>query len=170
MIYRKVTPEDTEDFFEMMCRLDEETGFMMYEPGERLEKTRDLGFLKAKIEAAYSGSDLLICAENDLSGIVGFIWADKGKLNRTAHSAYIVTGILKAYRRHGIGTEFFRQLDEWARGNGVTRLELTVVCENTAAVRLYEKCGFVIEGRRVGSMKINGKLSDEYYMAKIVEI
>ncbi len=170
MIYRKLTPEDTDDFFEMMCRLDEETEFMMYEPGERREKTRDTGFLKARLEAACSGSDLLICAENDRSGIVGYIWADRGKLSRTAHSAYIVTGILKAYRRQGIGTEFFRLLDEWARSSGVTRLELTVECENTAAVRLYEKCGFVIEGRRVGSMKINGKFADEYYMAKIIEI
>ena len=33
MIYRTLTENDTEAFFEMMCRLDEETEYMMYEPG-----------------------------------------------------------------------------------------------------------------------------------------
>ena len=35
-------------------------------------------------------------------------------MNRIAHSAYIVVGILKDYRGIGIGTEFFRRLHDWA--------------------------------------------------------
>lgn len=35
------------------------------------------------------------------------------------------------------------------------------------AVKLYQKCGFQIEGTREKSMKVDGEFIDEYYMAKI---
>lgn len=40
MVIRPMQVEDTELFFSMMCSLDDETPFMMYEPNER-EKTTD---------------------------------------------------------------------------------------------------------------------------------
>ena len=168
MTVRTITEKDAENFFNMMCRLDEETDYMMYEPGERQRKTKSLDGLKARIKEAESGHDLLLVAENGRGEIVGFIWAERGKLNRVRHTAYIVVGILKEYRRQGIGTEFFRRLDEWAVSSGVIRLELTVECPNTEAKSLYEKSGFKVEGIRSGSMKVNGEFVDEYYMGKII--
>ena len=169
MIVRNLTAEDTERFYNMLCRLDEETEYMMYEPGEREKNTKDLILLKSNIEAAENGKDLLLGAFSEDNEIVGFIWADRGKLNRIRHTAYIVTGIRQAYRRRGIGSEFFHHLETWAKENGIIRLELTVECENTAAKSLYEKHGFHVEGIRTGSMQVNGRLVDEYYMAKIME-
>ena len=49
------------------------------------------------------------------------------------------------------------------------RLELTVECVNTGAKHLYEKNGFIVEGVRPKSMKVNGKFVDEYYMGKILD-
>ena len=60
-------------------------------------------------------------------------------MNRISHTAYIITGILKAYHRQGIGSKFFNMLDEWAGENGIVRLELTVECVNTGAKHLYER-------------------------------
>ena len=148
----------------MMCRLDEETDFMMYEPGERRGGP---GRLKAAIEAAVSGGDLLLAAEDDGGDIAGFLWAERGRQNRIRHTAYIVIGIRRAYRGKGIGSELFRRLDEWAESAGIIRLELTVECPNTAALRLYEKNGFRVEGTRLQSMLVNGRLVDEYWMSKI---
>lgn len=48
------------------------------------------------------------------------------------------------------------------------RLELTVVTENRAAVALYKKDGFLIEGVKKHSLMIDGKAFDEYYMVKIL--
>ena len=169
MIFRTLTGNDTEAFFEMMCRLDEETEYMMYEPGERREKTKNLDRLRANIEGAHSGGDFLLAAVTEDGQIAGFIWASRGDLNRVLHTAYIVTGIRKAWRRQGIGTEFFHRLDAWARANGLVRLELTVECPNTGAKALYEKHGFTVEGVRPKSMKVNGTYVDEYYMGKILE-
>ena len=112
------------------------------------------------------GDFLLIAEERD--NIVGYIWAERGRFNRILHTAYIVVGIRKAYRYQGIGTTFFKKLDEWARKNNIVRLELTVECANTAAKHLYEKNGFVVEGRRMKSMKIGDEFVDELYMAKLL--
>ena len=168
MVFRTINANDTENFFHMMCRLDEETDYMMYEPGERQERTKDLNRLAGIIEEAESGGDFLICAANETGEIVGFIWAERGKLKRVRHSAYVVTGIRSAYRRQGIGTELFFRLDDWAKKNGIIRLELTVECPNTAAKRLYEKRGFAVEGIKRKTMKVNGSYVDEYCMGKII--
>jgi RimJ/RimL family protein N-acetyltransferase len=168
MIIRQINANDTERFFDMMCSLDEETDYMMYEPGERREKTKNLNRLRGVIEDAESGGDLLLGAVKEDGVIVGFIWAERGTLNRVRHTAYIVTGVRAAYRRQGIGTEFFRRLDDWAKENGLIRLELTVECPNTAAKSLYEKQGFVVEGIKKKTMKVNGSYVDEYCMGKII--
>ena len=167
MIIRKINASDTECFFNMMCRLDEETDYMMYEPGERRERTKSPDRLRSVIEAAESGGDFLLGAVKEDGDIVGFLWAERGTLKRISHTAYIVTGIRSAYRRQGIGTEFFRRLDEWAKENGIIRLELTVETPNAAAKSLYEKQGFAVEGIKKKTMKVNGSYVDEYCMAKI---
>jgi len=168
VIIRPIEKKDAESFFNMMCLLDEETKYMMYEPGERLKKTKGLNLLAGSIEKTLEENDLLQVAVNDENEIVGYIWAERGKFNRTLHTAYIVVGIREAFRDMGIGTKFFTILDDWALSNGVVRLELTVECENEIAKKLYEKQGFVVEGKRIKSMKVDGKLVDEYYMAKIM--
>ena len=100
--------------------------------------------------------------------MVGYIRAERGKIRRNFHTAYIVTGILTEYRGQGIGTAFFQHLDLWANENHITRLELTVECRNHAAKRLYEKNGFAIEGIREKSMLVAGTFVDEFYMAKVL--
>lgn len=176
MTIRPITLSDVPSFYTMLCHLDAETDYMLLEAGEREAKTKDLSRLTAMVSATIEGDDRLLVAVDNSEGaggagenIVGFIWAERGSANRTRHSAYIVVGIREGYRNQGIGTEFFKRLDAWAREQGIIRLELTVVAKNEIAKHLYEKSGFVVEGTKVKSMKINGELVDEYYMGKIVE-
>lgn len=42
-----------------------------------------------------------------------------------------------------------------------------MICENEAALRLYTKSGFQIEGVRRNSIFADGRHLDEYYMAKL---
>lgn len=87
---------------------------------------------------------------------------------RMRHSAYIVTGIVKNYIGHGIGTKLFVELENWCKLNDIHRLELTVMCHNFVAVALYKKMGFEIEGIKKHSLLIDGQYVDEYYMAKLL--
>ena len=53
-----------------------------------------------------------------------------------------------SYRRRGIGWSLLESAVEWARGAGVTKLELHVFPHNEPAIALYEKFGFEKEGYR----------------------
>lgn len=163
MEYRKLSVDEAEQFWSLMNQLDYETKYMLYEPGER---TKNLPRIESLIRDSVERQDFLLVAETD-NKLIGYISAQKGRLNRIAHSAYIVVGILTDYRGKGIGTEFFKRLNVWAEENKVVRLELTVICENEAAKHLYINSGFEIEGIKRKSVCVDGKYLDEYYMARV---
>lgn len=164
VIVRAAAMSDAEPLWEMMWALDSETSYMMYEPNER---SRNLDVVRSNIRQAIEGGNLLLVAETE-DQIVGYIAAQRGKLQRIKHTAYIVVGIRASHQNQGIGTRFFQQLDHWAKDHAVTRLELTVMCPNLAAKHLYEKYGFEIEGIKKRSMLVDGSYVDEYYMAKLL--
>lgn len=164
MMIRKFELTDAEKFWRLQKALDQETKFMMYEPDERLE---DFKRMESLIQNAEENADFLLAADHD-GEIVGFISAQKGMFHRKKHSAYVVVGIRKAFQGRGIGSEFFKRLDEWAREEQLKRLGLTVMTSNEAGLRLYLKHGFVIEGMKRASMLVDGVFVDEYYMGKVL--
>ena len=164
---RSLQPGDADGFWRFLNELDSETEYMMYEPGERAQCSSPESTAARLRGALAQGSDLLLGAF-DAGPPVGYLWAERGALRRVAHTAYIVTGVLAAYRGRGIGTAFFERLDDWARTSGLSRLELTVECTNEAAIRLYRRIGFAVEGVRRKSMCVDGAFVDEYYMGKMV--
>lgn len=164
MIIRKAAIEDAEKFLSMLKQLDTETKNMMLEPGERKTTVEQM---KDRIIST-SGSDGLTLLIEDEGKIGGFLSAQRGIPNRIHHSAYIVIGMLEACRGQKLGVKLFEGLQEWAIENNITRLELTVVTTNEAAVNLYKKIGFKIEGTKEKAMIINGDYVDEYYMGKLL--
>ena len=64
--------------------------------------------IESIIRDSVEGHDFLLVAETD-NKLIGYISAQKGRMNRIAHSAYIVVGILTDYRGKGIGTKFFKR-------------------------------------------------------------
>ena len=153
MVVREIKYSDADAFWQMQFELDKETRYMMYEPDERVRNDKLINNL---INNAIEGKALLLIAEDDKK-IIGFLSAQRGGPNRIKHTAYIVVGIREAYRGQGIGSEFFKRLDLWARSKNITRLELTVMCTNHIAKKLYEKNGFVIEGIKKKSMRKRSK-------------
>ena len=160
MEIRELTEEDATSFYSCMKAIDHETQYMMLEQDERVWNE---DFIKREIS---DKNNLLIGAIED-GEVIGFLSAERGKYRRNCHSAYVVIGIRKAYCHKGIGTQLFSKLDEWARINCLTRLELTVETPNVAAINLYKKCGFVVEGTKKYTMLVNGNYVDEYMMAKV---
>lgn len=72
------------------------------------------------------------------------------------------------FQGRGIGTALLAAMidlaDNWL---GIRRLELIVYVDNTAAVRLYEKFGFRVEGTLAQFARRAGTLVDAYYMARL---
>ena len=163
MEIRKIQREDASNYLEMLLNLDNETKFMMFEPGER---PTDINLAKNRIEKSITGDDLvLIAVENEK--IIGFLSVQRGAAKRIKHTGYIVVGIRDKFRCQGIGSKFFSELDHWAIENNITRLELSVICTNEIAKHLYEKNGFKVEGLKKNAMIIDGKYIDEFAMAKL---
>lgn len=156
--------DDVGRFCEFITKLDNEAQYMLCEKDER-NVSKDI--IKRNIENIIDNNDACYIALNE-NIIIGFIIAVREKFIRTKHSSKIVVGILEDYCSHGIGYELFQNAFKWAETNGIKRLELTVITENTRAVNLYKKLGFKIEGLKEMSTLINGKYYDEYYMAKLL--
>jgi RimJ/RimL family protein N-acetyltransferase len=164
MEIRRIKPEDAEAFLKMLNQLDRETKNMMLEPGERKQ---DIEMIRRRLQASSETSNLLLCAVDD-NELIGFLSAERGDCNRNRHSAYIVIGILEKNRSKGVGSQMFEELLPWAKNQQLTRLELTVMCHNTAAIALYKKFGFEIEGTKRNSLLVDGNYVDEYYMSKLL--
>ena len=77
-------------------------------------------------------------------------------------------GLLPRARSKGIGTRLLEAIDAWARRVGVTRLELTVMAHNLAAIGLYSRRGYAAEGVRRQSLVVDGQPVDELVMSKIL--
>ena len=163
LTYRTPLPEEAPLVWSMLNALDRETRYMLYEPGERRP---DYSLVEQRILRAQK-DDFFCCAWAGKEP-VACVSADRGMARRIRHSAYVVAGVREKWRHQGIGTELFRRMEAWARGHGVTRLELTVVAENDAAIGLYEKNGFEREGVKQQSILLDGEYKDELYMAKLL--
>jgi RimJ/RimL family protein N-acetyltransferase len=162
---RPIEERDAAGFVALNRALDQETKFMLFEPGERSATEDEQRGRISQLQA--SKTQVVLVAEVD-DQIVGFIGATRGGARRNRHSASLVMGVLAAYAGRKIGTELLAELEAWARRSDIHRLELTVVEHNERARALYVKQGFEIEGRKRHSLRIDGRSVDEIAMAKIL--
>lgn len=86
---------------------------------------------------------------------------------RRRHSGSLFLYVDTQYQGQGIGTRLLQTLldiaDQWLM---LRRVELTVLTQNERAKRLYERLGFVVEGRLRMSVISQGELKDEWLMAR----
>ncbi|HEV3431445.1 MAG TPA: GNAT family N-acetyltransferase [Paraburkholderia sp.] len=99
--------------------------------------------------------------------LVGEAQVDIGKTRR-AHVAEIGVGVHGDWRRRGVATRLLDEAldltDNWL---GLRRLELKVFVDNEAAIALYRKYGFEVEGRLRGHTLRDGVYVDLFLMARL---
>jgi putative acetyltransferase len=98
-------------------------------------------------------------------GIAGRLSVGRDPHPASSHVADLGLMVAKSHRRRGIGRALLERTVEWARGTGVTKLELHVFPYNEAAIRLYESFGFRREGLRERHYRRDGELVDAVLMA-----
>lgn len=81
-----------------------------------------------------------------------------------AHVGVLGMAIQAAYRGQGLGSQLMQAGLDWAQNSPLKRIELNVYCDNTPAIALYQKFGFVIEGRRKGYVLHEGQYCDDLIM------
>lgn len=142
-----------------------ETPFFHRLPEERASSVDEMAHVIGSIQAT-PNSVLLTAWIDDTA--VGEAILSGGQLSRISHTATLGLGVLKAYWGRGVGQALLKALEEAARRFAHTRLELTVLSENTRAIALYQRFGFRVEGQKIGSVMIDGVLKDELLMAKLL--
>ncbi|MED4869611.1 GNAT family N-acetyltransferase [Geobacillus stearothermophilus] len=142
----------------------DESGFMLFEPGERQTTVEQQS---KSIERMLSEPNKMIFVAETENKLVGFLAVIGGDVKRNQHSANVVLGVLEDYQGQGIATKLFNKAFEWAKEVGILRLGLTVMKGNDKAFN-YRKMGFVLEGERVQSLRVNGEFVNEYYLYKLL--
>jgi len=66
------------------------------------------------------------------------------------------------------GFRLLTELEKWAIGVNVSRMQLSVMVNNRRAISLYEKSGYVIEGTKKNAVCLQSGYVDEHIMAKLI--
>ena len=89
-----------------------------------------------------------------------------GGLKKARHVVGLGMQILNGYRGLGIGSALMGEAMKWAKSQGLMKISLSVFSNNEAAIRLYQKSGFVEEGCLKRQFKIMGNYVDEVAMGR----
>jgi len=162
---REIREDDALGFLALLTQLDQESRFMLVEPGER-QTTAAEQCERIRQVLAQPNATILV-AECD-GQVIGHVAALGGPYRRNRHTAHVVIGILRAFTGLGLGTRLLETLEQWARSHEIHRLELTVMTHNERAIWLCSKVGYQIEGVQKDSLRVDGQYVDEYRMAKVL--
>jgi RimJ/RimL family protein N-acetyltransferase len=163
-LVRRAIEDDAPALIELRRKLFAETSFMLWEPAEFTNTADDERKRIARLQGR--ANSLVLLAEVDAQ-TVGLLTAVGGELNRLRHSATLALGVAKSHWGQGIATAMVREAVAWSAAAGLARLELTVHTTNLAAVAVYLRCGFEVEGRRRKSLFVDGAFVDEYLMSRL---
>jgi len=163
--FRAARAGDAADLLELKKALDQETHFMLLEPGERTEGPGDVA---ADLDQAARQDNSVVLVAESAGRLVGYAEARGGRFRRNQATAHLVIGVLAGAQGKGAGTGLLRELKRWAPAQQIHRLELTVMAHNQRAIDLYRRMGFTIEGLRRECLALDGRLVDELYMALLL--
>jgi RimJ/RimL family protein N-acetyltransferase len=165
MEIRKIKESDAEAFVELCVKVEEESEFMLIRPGER---TSTIEQQRARIAEIVASDNTALLVAEEGGELWGYAAAIGGPYERNRRTAHLVIGIRAAHTNQGLGTRLMAALESWARTHGIHRLELEVMKTNAAAIALYQKMGFELEGVRKESVYIDGAFVDDLYMARLL--
>lgn len=98
-------------------------------------------------------------------GVVGRLSIARDANPVSHHVAELGLMVAASARRQGIGSALMEEAVKWARGSGVTKVELHVFPHNEPAIALYRKLGYLEEGHRRHHYRIGGGYVDAILMA-----
>jgi RimJ/RimL family protein N-acetyltransferase len=164
---RRTEPDEAAAVLAYLCRVGGETVNLTFGaegPGIGVEEEREY-----LTRVAASDNALAIVASLG-DEIVGALTFDGGRRPRMRHVGEFGISVLQAYAGQGIGKALMEYMIRWAEAGGVVRkINLKVRVDNVAAIRLYERMGWVPEGRTTRDTLIDGEFNDCLLMGRDVD-
>ena len=124
--------------------------------------------MRLKETFAPGKADLLLVAERDGQVVGSAGLHPVGVHLRRRHVMMLGISVATQAQRQGVGSALMQALCDYADGwANVLRLELGVFTDNVAAIALYRKFGFVIEGTQRAYALRDGRYVDSHMMARL---
>lgn len=101
--------------------------------------------------------------------LVGRLSIARDEHPSSSHVADVGIMVAAEWRRRGVGRALMEAAADWAMSVGIAKLQLHVFPHNTAAIALYERLGYVREGRRRAHFVRNGEPVDVVLMALLLD-
>ena len=168
LLIREAESKDAAELVAFLNRVSLETDFTSLDGDGILLTSEEMEIFLNKQASSDNQITLLAFLNDKIAGIVN-ITADQRKRVRHIGDLFIVIG--KRYWNNGLGSLLLEEVVEWAQASSVLRrLQLTVQTRNQGAVHLYQKHGFVIEGRQErGAYIEEGEFIDVYLMGRLID-
>lgn len=159
---RRAQPGDAEALVALARAVSAEPGGWLLSEGGWRSAGDERRYLRA---ARRSADAVVLLAESEGGHVVGRLSLARDPHPASAHVADLGLMVAAGHRRRGVGQTLLAAATDWARANGVEKLELHVFPHNEPAIRLYEAFGFRREGLRRRHYRRAGGYVDAILMA-----
>ena len=167
IIYRNPAAGDAKKIVDFYNYVGGETSFLSFEKDEYPLGAEEQEAEIKRLEGNVNNTMLLALDGEEIAGIATINSSHKLK---SRHEGELGIVVAQKYQGQGIGSRLIQMLIDWCKGNGVTtRIRLDTRTDNTAAVSLYLKFGFVVEGCLRNQTLLNGKYYDLYIMGMMIK-
>lgn len=154
-----LTPERAEAFWQLTDSVARERRYM---PFLEIAQADSAEYVRSQL--ASQAPHLLLL---DGSQVVGWCDVTLHRLPSCQHGGTLGMGLLPRYRGMGLGGWLLESTLHLAEQRGLRRLELTVHEDNLNAIKLYEKHGFQLEGRKRNAVRIDSRYKNVLMMARL---
>ncbi len=151
---RPIREADAESFRAALDAVARERKYLARAEAPPMERVRE--FVAANVLAGHP--QFVADAEGRIVG-----WCDALPDTETfgkAHVAYLGMGVLREYRGRKLGLRLLEAVVGATRSLGLEKIELAVYASNVAALALYRKAGFEVEGVKRRSRLVDGEYDD----------
>ncbi len=167
LVIREGEIADAAMCLEYIEKVSAQSNFLTFGPGEfglSLEEEMDV---IDKKKTRDNELFLLGLVDNQL---VSQMTVNSSQRARLRHAVEFGISVDKPYWGTGVGSAMLSYLLDWAQKNPIIRkVNLQVLPHNIAGVKLYEKFGFTVEGRKLRDNLQDGVFSDVLLMGKLID-
>jgi putative acetyltransferase len=162
LVVRRATPDDAPAYARIMGDAAVFPGLM------QMPYTHEAIWRERIVELSVPGKhDLLLVADRGGDVVATAGLHPTGPAQRRRHALVIGLSVAPAAQRQGVGSALLGAMCDYAdRWVGALRIELSVYTDNVAAIALYRKFGFVVEGTMRGYALRDGRYVDAHAMAR----
>jgi ribosomal protein S18 acetylase RimI-like enzyme len=157
---RAAAPSDARSFLALWREVVAEQRYVRSE-----EARRPVRFYRRRFRRSWTDREAQLVAVEG-KRVVGHITIQREGHPVSQHVATLGIAVAADRRGGGVGSALLAEALRWARSTGVERIVLSVYPDNTRAIALYRRFGFVEEGRLVRQSRKSYGYEDEVLMAR----